>query len=57
MVGTAGKNVTPSLRINESVRGSYTFFIQSTCQPHDNLVELLLWIDTAKRASAGYITA
>ena len=43
--------------INESVRGAYTFFIQSTCQPHDNLVELLLWIDTAKRASAGYITA
>ncbi len=43
--------------INESVRGSYTFFIQSTCQPHDNLVELLLWIDTARRASAGYITA
>jgi len=43
--------------INESVRGSFVFFIQSTCQPHDNLVELLLWIDTAKRASAGYITA
>jgi ribose-phosphate pyrophosphokinase len=43
--------------INESVRGSYSFFIQSTFQPHDNLVELLLWIDTAKRASAGYITA
>lgn len=43
--------------INESVRGSYSFFIQSTCQPHDNLMELLLWIDTAKRASAGYITA
>jgi ribose-phosphate pyrophosphokinase len=43
--------------INESVRGSYTFFIQSTCQPHDNLMELLLWIDTARRASAGYITA
>ena len=43
--------------INESVRGSFTFFIQSTCQPHDNLIELLLWIDTAKRASAGYITA
>ena len=43
--------------INESVRGSFTFFIQSTCQPHDNLMELLLWIDTAKRASAGYITA
>ncbi len=43
--------------INESIRGSFTFFIQSTCQPHDNLVELLLWIDCAKRASAGYITA
>jgi ribose-phosphate pyrophosphokinase len=43
--------------LNESVRGYYTFFIQSTCQPHENLVELLLWIDTAKRASAGYITA
>ncbi len=43
--------------LNESVRGAYTFFIQSTCQPHDNLMELLLWIDTAKRASAGYITA
>lgn len=43
--------------INESVRGSFVFFIQSTCQPHDNLIELLLWIDTARRASAGYITA
>jgi ribose-phosphate pyrophosphokinase len=43
--------------INESVRGSYTFFIQSTCQPHDNLIELLLLIDSARRASAGYITA
>lgn len=43
--------------INESVRGSFVFFIQSTCQPHDNLVELLLFIDAAKRASAGYITA
>jgi ribose-phosphate pyrophosphokinase len=43
--------------INESVRGQLAFFIQSTCQPHDNLVELLLWIDTARRASAGYITA
>ncbi|MEQ1745588.1 MAG: ribose-phosphate pyrophosphokinase [Saprospiraceae bacterium] len=43
--------------INESVRGAFAFFIQSTCQPHDNLVELLLFIDAAKRASAGYITA
>ncbi|RMF02164.1 MAG: ribose-phosphate pyrophosphokinase [Bacteroidetes bacterium] len=43
--------------IQESVRGSYVFFITSTCQPHDNLMELLLAIDAAKRASAGYITA
>ncbi|MEO1517635.1 MAG: ribose-phosphate pyrophosphokinase [Bacteroidota bacterium] len=43
--------------INESVRGSYVFFIQSTFAPSDNLMELLLLIDTAKRASAGYITA
>ncbi|MFK8103221.1 MAG: ribose-phosphate pyrophosphokinase [Saprospiraceae bacterium] len=43
--------------INESVRGCYVFFIQSTFSPSDNLMELLLLIDTAKRASAGYITA
>ena len=43
--------------INESVRGSYVFFIQTTSSPSDNLMELLLLIDTAKRASAGYITA
>jgi ribose-phosphate pyrophosphokinase len=43
--------------INESVRGTYVFFIQSTFSPPENLLELLLLIDTAKRASAGYITA
>ncbi len=43
--------------INESVRGEYVFFIQSTLPPSDNLMELLLMIDAAKRASAGYITA
>lgn len=43
--------------INESVRGCYVFFIQSTFAPADNLMELLLMIDSAKRASAGYITA
>lgn len=43
--------------INESVRGGFVFFIASTFQPHDNLIELLLAIDAAKRASAGYITA
>lgn len=42
---------------NESVRGAYTFLIQSTFSPSDNLMELLLMIDSAKRASAGYIIA
>ncbi len=43
--------------IEESVRGAYVFFIQSTFTPSDNLWELLLMIDAAKRASAKYITA
>lgn len=43
--------------INESVRGAYVFFIQSTFAPAENLLELILMIDAAKRASAGYITA
>lgn len=43
--------------IQESVRGTYSFFIQSTFAPSDNLMELLLMIDAARRASAGYITA
>lgn len=43
--------------IMDSVRGAYVFFIQSTFSPADNILELLLLIDSAKRASAGYITA
>ena len=42
---------------NESVRGDYVFLIQSTNSPSDNLMELLMMIDAARRASAGYITA
>jgi ribose-phosphate pyrophosphokinase len=42
---------------NESVRGCDVFLIQSTFPPQDNLMELLLMIDAAKRASAHYITA
>jgi ribose-phosphate pyrophosphokinase len=41
----------------ESVRGCDVFIIQSTFSPSDNLFELLLLIDAAKRASAHYITA
>jgi ribose-phosphate pyrophosphokinase len=43
--------------INESVRGSFVFIMQSTFAPAENLMELLLLIDAAKRASAGYIIA
>ena len=42
---------------DESVRGCDVFIIQSTFSPSDNLMELLLLIDAAKRASAHYITA
>ncbi|RCH54992.1 ribose-phosphate pyrophosphokinase [Mucilaginibacter hurinus] len=42
---------------NESVRGCDVFLIQSTHQPTDNLMELLMLIDAARRASAHYVTA
>jgi ribose-phosphate pyrophosphokinase len=41
----------------ETVRGSELFIIQSTFAPLDNLFELLLLIDAAKRASAHHIYA
>ena len=41
----------------ETVRGSDVFIIQSTMPPVDNLFELLLMIDAAKRASAHQIIA
>ena len=41
----------------ETVRGSDVFIIQSTFPPADNLLEMLLMIDAAKRASAKEIIA
>lgn len=41
----------------ESIRGQNVFVIQSTMPPAENLMELLLMIDAAKRASAHYIIA
>ncbi len=41
----------------ESIRGDDVFIIQSTFPPGDNLLELLLMIDAAKRASAKRIVA
>jgi ribose-phosphate pyrophosphokinase len=46
------------VQINENVRGSDVFVIQSTCPPvNDNLMELLIIIDALRRASARRITA
>ena len=42
---------------DETVRGSHVFLIQSTPPPSENLMELLLMIDAAKRASAYKIVA
>ncbi|MGB1018282.1 MAG: ribose-phosphate pyrophosphokinase [Chitinophagales bacterium] len=42
--------------INESVRGSFVFIIQSTMPPTENFMEMLMMVDAARRASADYIT-
>ncbi len=47
-----------SVSLEETVRGSDVFLIQSTCKPvNDHLMELLVMIDACRRASAGRITA
>ena len=47
-----------SVSLEETVRGSDVFLVQSTCKPvNDNLMELLIMIDACRRASAGRITA
>ena len=47
-----------AVHIDETVRGRDLFIIQSTSAPvNDNLMELLILIDAARRASAGRITA
>lgn len=45
------------VKIEENVRGVDVFMIQSTQAPAENLMELLLMLDAAKRASAARITA
>ena len=46
-----------TVSFEESVRGQDVFIVQSTMPPSDNLFELLLMIDAAKRASAHRIVA
>lgn len=45
------------VRINENVRGRDAFIVQPTGAPAENIIELLLLIDAAKRASAARVTA
>lgn len=45
------------VKIEENVRGVDVFIVQPTCPPADNLLELLITADAAKRASAERITA
>lgn len=47
-----------AVKINESVRGADTYVVQPTCPPaNENLMELLVMIDSLRRASADRITA
>jgi ribose-phosphate pyrophosphokinase len=47
-----------SIRVEDDVRGRDCFVVQSTCQPVDeHLVELLIYLDCLRRASASRITA
>lgn len=45
------------VEFDESIRGQFVFLIQSTYAPTDNIMELLLMIDAAKRASAYKVIA
>ncbi len=45
------------VKYSENIRGDDVFIIQSTQPPADNLIELLILIDAAKRASARRVTA
>jgi len=46
-----------AVSLNETVRGSDVFIIQSTCTPiNDHLLEMLIMVDACKRASASRVT-
>jgi ribose-phosphate pyrophosphokinase len=46
-----------SVRFNENIRGSDVFIVQSTGAPAENLMELLVMLDAARRASARRVCA
>ncbi len=45
------------VKYSENIRGSDIFIVQSTGMPSDNILELLIMIDAARRSSANKITA
>jgi ribose-phosphate pyrophosphokinase len=45
------------IKLQENIRGRDVFIVQSTPPPAENILELLLFLDAAKRASADRITA
>ncbi|MFQ6613990.1 MAG: ribose-phosphate diphosphokinase [Fidelibacterota bacterium] len=45
------------IKYEENIRGKDVFIVQPTNQPADNIIELILMIDAAKRASAAHVTA
>jgi ribose-phosphate pyrophosphokinase len=60
LAGTQIKNFSDGelwVKYDENIRGVDLFVIQSTIAPSDNIMELLIMIDAAKRASAKRITA
>jgi ribose-phosphate pyrophosphokinase len=46
-----------SVRFNENIRGGDVFIVQTTGSPAENLMELLIMLDAAKRASARRVCA
>ncbi len=61
-VGRARAELFPDgeviVKLDEDVRGRDVFVVQPTCEPvNESLMELLIWIDCLKRASANRITA
>lgn len=45
------------VKFQENIRGRDIYIIQSTMPPAENLMELLIMLDAAKRASASRVTA
>ena len=46
------------VRFNENIRGMDVYLVQSTCSPaNHNVMELLIMMDAARRASAARVTA